>query len=302
MSRVKRMGVAGMQQFVRRSALVGALAACAIGTFAVSASARTTPVGGAGQALGKRSLAYVQPLNETESGLGILIGASPSCSAFGEGSVSGSPISSGDFLTVVDFDCSGPGPCANAGGLIEIGNGVGEIVLQESGRLCVEVGATTTTLRFRGTYEIVGGFGVYSGAAGNGAATWTFVCDLSNGGLCSVTGHQGTSGEGGPFKKGDDPTHVLLCSPTLVQRADGTMGNALQVPWADYQAWLADPKTHPEIPAGSIPAKYGQDIGLTCDNLPGYTDSGKKVDEQGTLPTDQTGPLEGAIYPYWVKA
>ena len=86
------------------------------------------------------------------------------------------------------------------------------------------------------------------------------------------------------------------------QRADGTMGNALQVPWADYQAWLADSKTHPEIPAGSIPAKYAQDIGLTCDNLPGYTDSGKKVDEQGTLPNDQTGPLEGAIYPYWVKA
>ena len=91
-------------------------------------------------------------------------------------------------------------------------------------------------------------------------------------------------------------------SGITLQRADGTMGNALQVPWADYQAWLADSKTHPEIPAGSIPAKYAQDIGLTCDNLPGYTDSGKKVDEQGTLPNDQTGPLEGAIYPYWVKA
>ena len=67
------------------------------------------------------------------------------------------------------------------------------------------------------------------------------------------------------------------------------------------QAWLANATTHPEIPTGSIPAKYGQDIGLTCDNLPGYVNSGKKADEQGTVPDDQTGPLEGAIYPYWVK-
>jgi hypothetical protein len=293
-----------MRMFLGRSALLAVLAACAIGTFAVSAQARTTPAGGAGQAFGERTLAYVQPLNQTESGLGILIEGSPSCSLFAEGSVSGSPMSSGVFLNAIDYDCSSPGPCANAGGLVEMDDGLGEIVKQESGRVCIQVASTTTTLKFRGTYTIVGGFGVYSNATGTGSVTRTFVCDLSGGGLCSVTGHEGGSGEGdeGPFKKGNDPTQVLLCSPTLVQRGDGTLGNALQVPWTDYQAWLADPKTHPEIPAGSIPAKYAQDVGLTCDNLPGYKDSGQKVDQQGVIPDAQTGPLEGAIYPYWVKA
>lgn len=303
MSRVKRMGVPGMREFLRRSALLGALAACAIGAFAVSAQARTTPTGGAGQVSGKRSFAYVQALNETESGTGILIGGSPTCSTFAEGTVSGSPISSGVFLNVIDYDCSGPGPCSGAGGLVEIGNGAGEIVLQETGRVCIETKGTTVTLKFRGSYSIVGGYGVYSGASGGGSATRTYVCDLSGGGLCSVTGRDSIGeNEEGPIKKGNDPPHVLLCSPTLVQRADGTLGNALQVPWADYQAWLADAKTHPEIPAGSIPAKYAQTIGLTCDNLPGYSDSGQKADEQGTIPDAQTGPLEGAIYPYWVKA
>src|SRR4051812_26754945 len=112
------MGVPGMRKFLRRSVLLGALAACAFGAFAVPAHARTAPAGGAGQALGKRSLAYVQALNETESGTGILIGGSPSCSTFAEGSVSGSPISSGVFLNVIDYDCSGPGPCSGAGGLV----------------------------------------------------------------------------------------------------------------------------------------------------------------------------------------
>jgi hypothetical protein len=129
------------------------------------------------------------------------------------------------------------------------------------------------------------------------------VFNCGESGLCTMSGTE-TSGQPAetPGKKGGEPEHVLLCSPQLVQRGDGSIGNALQVPWADYAAWLADPTTHPEIPAGSIPAKYGQDIGLTCDNLPGYVDSGKKADEQGTVPDDQTGPLEGAIYPYWVKA
>ena len=293
-----------MRKFLRRIGLIGALAACVVATLAVSAQARTTPMGGAGHAFAKRSLAYVQPLNETESGVGILIVAGSACSLFAEGSVSGSPLASGVFLNVIDFDCSGPGPCAGAGGLVEMDDGLGEIVKQESGRVCAEVGATTTTFRFRGGYTIAAGFGAYDGATGGGSVTRTFVCDLSGGGVCSVTGHEGSAGEGeeGSAKKGNDPTHVLLCSPTLVRRSDGTIGNALQVPWLDYQAWLIDAKTHPEIPSGSIPAKYAQDIGLTCDNLPGYVDSGKKADEQGTVPDAQTGPLEGAIYPYWVKA
>ncbi|HEX6702114.1 MAG TPA: hypothetical protein VF101_15405 [Gaiellaceae bacterium] len=286
--------------FLRRAALVAALGSCAIGAFGASAQARTTPAGGAGHVFGKRALAYVQPLNESESGTGTLYGGSPFCSAVGEGSVSGSPISSGVFLHVVAWDCTSPGPCIGAMGFVELGDSSGEIVKEETGSVCVQVGATGTTLRFRGSYTILAGYDAYDGASGSGSSSATFVCQLD--GSCSFTGHEGAASQKeGPFKKGDDPTHVLLCSPTLVRRSDGTIGNALQVPWLDYAAWLKDAKTHPEIPAGSIPAKYGQGVGLTCDNLPGYRDSGTKVDEQGTLPTDQTGPLEGAIYPYWVK-
>lgn len=73
------------------------------------------------------------------------------------------------------------------------------------------------------------------------------------------------------------------------------------MPYADYAAWLKDPTTHPEIPAVSTPAKYGQDIGLTCDNLPGYASSGKFVDETGTMTGDGSAD-EGAIYPYWVRS
>jgi hypothetical protein len=127
----------------------------------------------------------------------------------------------------------------------------------------------------------------------------TLDCPVS--GDCSLSGTE-TSGQPdeGPIKKGGDPEHVLLCSPVLVPRADGTIGNALQVPYDDYAGWLADPTTRPEIPKGSEPAKYGQDIGLTCDNLPGYLDSGKFVDGTGTLPEAGT-TVEGAIYTYWVK-
>lgn len=97
----------------------------------------------------------------------------------------------------------------------------------------------------------------------------TFDCPVS--GDCTVSGTE-TSGQPdeSPIKKGNDAENVLLCSPVLVPRADGTIGNALQVPYADYAVWLADPTTHPEIPKGSEPAKYGHDISLTCDNLPGY--------------------------------
>ena len=291
-----------MAKLVRRLALFATLAVCVLATFAASAGARTVNAGGAGQTTGTRALAAVLPLNETENGFAEFISAGSSCGFFSLGSVSGTPISNSGvgFESIHFFDCSAPGPCTSMEGEVLLADSQGEIEKFESGRVCFTEGSTAVTFKFSGQYEIVGGFGAYSGATGSGPATRNWVCTDPE--SCTVTGHEGTAEEEGPIKKGNDPAHVLLCSPTLVQRADGTMGNALQVPWADYQAWLADPTTHPEIPAGSIPAKYGQDVGLTCDNLPGYADSGKKVDEQGTVPNDQTGPLEGAIYPYWVKA
>jgi hypothetical protein len=288
---------AGMTKVLRRLALVAALAACLVATFAASAWARPAPADGASLGGVTRSLAYNQPLNEQETGEAAFIG---SCELFYGGNVSGSPISNGEFIAILLVDCSGSGSrrCLPAFGFLLMADSRGEIEKEESGSVCVETGSPSFT--FAGSYTIQGGTGAYAGAEGNGTFSKSFDCDL--GGSCSMSGTETSDQQPeGPIKKGDDPTHVLLCSPTLVQRGDGSMGNALQVPWADYQAWLNDATTHPEIPAGSIPAKYGDGIGLTCDNLPGYVASGKKADEQGTVPDDQTGPLEGAIYPYWVK-
>ena len=292
-----------MKRALCSAALIAAVASCAIAALGgASAQARTASAGGAGHTAATRSLAYVQPLNETENGVAELF-SDPGfgCGVYSTGGVSGSPISNGEFVGLLLFDCEAPpGNCVEASGIVEMADSRGEIEKEESGTLCVMTGPESVRIVFAGTYTIVDGFDAYSGATGSGASTKTFNCDLD--GFCEMTGHEGTAEEQGPVRKGDDPPHVLLCSPVLVRRADGSFGVALQIPWADYQAWLADPATHPEIPAGSIPARYARDIGLTCDNLPGYADSGKKVDEQGTLPDGETGPLEGAVYPYWVEA
>ena len=283
-----------MTKVLRRLVLAAALAACLIGTFAVSAGARPAPAGGASAGGVTRSLAYNQPLNERETGEAEIISG---CTLFYGGNVSGSPISNGEFIAILFVNCGGPssGPCLDAFGFLLMGDSLGEIEKEETGKVC----SNPSSFTFAGSYSISGGTGAYAGAQGSGTFSKRFVCDL--GGSCSMSGTE-TSEQEDVGKTGGEPEHVLLCSPTLVKRGDGSIGNALQLPWADYVAWLADPTTHPEIPAGSIPAKYGQDIGLTCDNLPGYVDSGKKADEQGVVPDDQTGPLDGAIYPYWVKA
>jgi hypothetical protein len=292
-----------MLKVLRRLVLIAALIGSAVGASSLSAQARTAFAEGAGAGVATRSLEYVQALNESESGAAELFFDSDfGCGVYSTGAVSGSPISNGVFVSLLYFDCAGmSGTCVATSGVVEMADARGEIEKDESGTLCVTVGSDSVRLVFRGTYTIVDGFDAYSGASGTGPATKSLACDLDTG-LCTMTGHEGVAAEEvGPSKKGNEPPNVLLCSPVLVKRADGSIGIALQIPWADYQAWLKDPPTHPEIPKGSIPAKYGQGIGLTCDNLPGYSDSGKKVDEQGTVPDDQTGPIEGAIYPYWAK-
>ena len=286
-----------MRTFVRRLALLAALGACVAATVSVSADALPIPEAGAKTGGIARSLAYVQPLNEQESGIALNFG----CDFEYGGSVTGSPISNGSFFGILLVNCSAPGPCYEAGGFTQLSDDAGEIDKEQSGQLCViDSGPGGFTLRFDGRYTIGNGAGRYAAAQGTGTMSMTFTCGIS--GFCGASGTETSEQpEEGPIKKGNDPEHVLLCSPVLVPRADGTIGNALQVPYADYVAWLADPTTHPEIPNGSEPAKYGQDIGLTCDNLPGYANSGKFADETGALPEPGT-TNEGAIYPYWVKA
>ncbi len=105
-----------------------------------------------------------------------------------------------------------------------------------------------------------------------------------------------TCGPGGvPLREFGIP-HVLLCSPTLAMRADGTMGHAVEV---EFKAWKANASY---IPAGAVPARYYQGVGLDCSNLPGYTDAGRKTDGLGTDFGSLASIVEGAVYPYFKKS
>jgi hypothetical protein len=90
--------------------------------------------------------------------------------------------------------------------------------------------------------------------------------------------------------------HVLLCSPTLVRRADGTMGHAYQ---AEFRGWKAKASN---IPAGAVPSRYYEGIGLDCSNLPGYTDAGRMTDGLGTDFGSLAPSVENAVYPYFKKS
>jgi hypothetical protein len=113
------------------------------------------------------------------------------------------------------------------------------------------------------------------------ASTWSVTCGLPPGGSI--------------FREFGIP-HVLLCSPTLARRADGTMGHAFEV---EFKAWKANASY---IPAGAVPARYYQGVGLDCSNLPGYTDAGRKTDGLGTDFGSLASIVEGAVYPYFKKS
>ena len=79
-------------------------------------------------------------------------------------------------------------------------------------------------------------------------------------------------------------------------RADGTMGHAFDVV---FREWKADPS---HVPAGSVPARYYEGVGLDCSNLPGYTNSGRMTDGLGTDFGSLAPIVEGAVYPYFRKS
>ena len=89
---------------------------------------------------------------------------------------------------------------------------------------------------------------------------------------------------------------VILCSPTLAMRADGTMGHAFHVVFREWKAYPS------HVPAGSVPSRYYEGVGLDCSNLPGYTDSGRMTDGLGTDFGSLAPPVEGAVYPYFKKS
>jgi hypothetical protein len=95
--------------------------------------------------------------------------------------------------------------------------------------------------------------------------------------------------------KARTPDSALLCSPTLVERGDHSLGSAWLALFKDYLA-MKGGDTTTTIPAGSVPAKYGEGVGLTCDNLPGFTDTHRLVNSNG-LSYPYTD--EGAIYELW---
>ena len=98
-----------------------------------------------------------------------------------------------------------------------------------------------------------------------------------------------------PFVRPEFP-HVLLCSPTLVSRADGTMGHAFQAELRDWKAKASN------IPADAVPSRYYEGIGLDCSNLPGYTDAGRMTDGLGTDFGSLAPSVENAVYPYFKKS
>ena len=79
-------------------------------------------------------------------------------------------------------------------------------------------------------------------------------------------------------------------------RANGTMGHAYEV---ELRAWKAKASN---IPAGAVPARYYQGIGLDCSTLPGYTDGGRMTDGLGTDFGSVAASVDGAVYPYFRKS
>ncbi len=104
-----------------------------------------------------------------------------------------------------------------------------------------------------------------------------------------------TASEPEPFV-GPEPARIAICTAAPILRADGTIGT-----FADVQADQY-PATDTGSPYyGAVPAKYAQGIGLTCDNLPGYTDTGYRVNGDGARAPAGQEATWPAPYEYFTK-
>jgi hypothetical protein len=93
-----------------------------------------------------------------------------------------------------------------------------------------------------------------------------------------------------------EPARIAICTAKPIQRTDGTVGTFADVLASEY------PTTDPASPYyGAVPAKYAHGIGLTCDNLPGYTDAGYKVNGDGVRAPAGLEASWPAPYEYYMK-
>lgn len=93
-----------------------------------------------------------------------------------------------------------------------------------------------------------------------------------------------------------EPARIAICTAQPIRRADGTVGTFADVLASEYPATdMASPYY------GAAPAKYAEGIGLTCDNLPGYTDAGYKVNGDGVRAPAGLEASWPAPYEYFAK-
>jgi hypothetical protein len=93
------------------------------------------------------------------------------------------------------------------------------------------------------------------------------------------------------------PARMAICTAKPIQRADGTMGTFADVLASQY------PTTDMTSPYyGAAPAKYAEGLGLTCDNLPGYTDAGYTVNGNGARAPAGQEATWPAPYEYFTKS
>jgi hypothetical protein len=89
---------------------------------------------------------------------------------------------------------------------------------------------------------------------------------------------------------------IAICTAKPIPRTDGTVGTFADVLASQY------PTTDPSSPYfGAVPAKYAQGLGLTCDDLPGYSDSGYKVNGDGIPAPAGLEASWPAPYEYYTK-
>ncbi len=100
-----------------------------------------------------------------------------------------------------------------------------------------------------------------------------------------------------PSVPAPQPARMVICTVKPIQRADGTTGTFADVLASQYPTIDT---TSPYY--GAAPAKYAEGHGLTCDNLPGYTDAGYTVNGDGVRAPAGQETTWPAPYEYFTKS